>query len=127
MESTRQIAAKNGFVETIFGRRLYLPDINNKNGFRRKAAERAAVNAPMQGTQADLIKIAMIKLDNWIQQQAPDLFMLMQVHDELIFEVPESKLAMAKENIINIMSNVAQLAVNLQVEVGIGNNWAEAH
>ena len=81
----------------------------------------------MQGTQADLIKIAMIKLDNWIQQQAPDLFMLMQVHDELIFEVPESKLVMAKENIINIMSNVAKLAVNLQVEVGIGNNWAEAH
>ena len=127
MESTRHMAAKNGFVETIFGRRLYLPDITSKNGNRRKAAERAAINAPMQGTQADLIKIAMINLDRWIQQQAPDLFMLMQVHDELVFEVPENKLVMAKENIINIMSNVAQLAVNLQVEVGIGNNWAEAH
>ena len=124
---TRKIAAKNGFVETMFGRRLYLPDINSKNMMLRKAAERAAINAPMQGAQADLIKMAMINLDQWIEQNAKDIFMLMQVHDELIFEVPNDKLNFAKENIANIMNKVANLSVNLKVEIGIGDNWAIAH
>jgi DNA polymerase I len=127
MENTRKIAAKNGFVETMFGRRLYLPDINSKNMMLRKAAERAAINAPMQGAQADLIKMAMINLDQWIEQNAKDIFMLMQVHDELIFEVPNDKLNFAKENIANIMNKVANLSVNLKVEIGIGDNWAAAH
>lgn len=127
MENTRKIAAKNGFVETMFGRRLYLPDINSKNMMLRKAAERAAINAPMQGAQADLIKMAMINLDQWIEQNAKDIFMLMQVHDELIFEVPNDKLNFAKENIANIMNKVANLSVNLKVEIGIGDNWAIAH
>ncbi len=127
MEHTRKMAAINGFVETMFGRKLDLPDINSKNAMLRKAAERAAINAPMQGAQADLIKIAMINIDRWINEQAPDLFMLMQVHDELVFEVPENKLDLAKENITRIMSQAAKLEVNLQVEVGIGDNWAEAH
>lgn len=127
MKKTREFAAKNGFVETMFGRRLYLPDINSKNMMLRKAAERAAINAPMQGAQADLIKMAMINLDQWIEQDAKDIFMLMQVHDELIFEVPNDKLNFAKENIANIMNKVANLSVNLKVEIGIGNNWAMAH
>jgi DNA polymerase I len=127
MENTRKIAAKNGFVETMFGRRLYLPDINSKNMMLRKAAERAAINAPMQGAQADLIKMAMINLDQWIEQNAKDIFMLMQVHDELIFEVPNDKLNFAKENIANIMNKVANLSVNFKVEIGIGDNWAAAH
>lgn len=127
MEQTRMLAAKQGFVETMFGRRLYLPDINSKNGLRRKAAERAAINAPMQGAQADLIKIAMINIDKWTTEMAPDVFMLMQVHDELVFEVPNNKIDLAKEQIVNIMRNAAELAVILEVEVGVGDNWSQAH
>ena len=127
MEQTRMLAAKQGFVETMFGRRLYLPDINSKNGLRRKAAERAAINAPMQGAQADLIEIAMINIDKWTTEMAPDVFMLMQVHDELVFEVPNNKIDLAKEQIVNIMRNAAELAVILEVEVGVGDNWSQAH
>lgn len=127
MEQTRAFAANYGFVETMFGRRLYLPDINSKNGMRRKAAERAAINAPMQGAQADLIKIAMINIDQWTVNEAPDIFMLMQVHDELIFEVPTNKIDLAKKQVVNIMQNVAKLRVVLEVEVGFGDNWAQAH
>ncbi len=127
MEETRKFAAINGFVETMFGRRLYLPEINSKNGLRRKAAERAAINAPMQGAQADLIKMAMIDIDKWISNNSPDIDMLMQIHDELIFEVPNAKIAMATAEIVNIMQHVANLTVVLQVDVGVGSNWAEAH
>lgn len=126
MDETRKFAACNGFVETMFGRRLYLPDINSKNLLQRKA-ERAAINAPMQGAQADLIKMAMISINKWIEEEHQDVFMLMQIHDELIFEVPENKVDLVSRNVINIMQNVAQLKVQLKVETGFGNNWAEAH
>jgi DNA polymerase-1 len=125
MEATKQFAANNGFVETMFGRRLYLPEINSKNGMRRKAAQRAAINAPMQGAQADLIKIAMVNIDKWLTKQATDIFMLMQVHDELIFEVPENKLDLASKKIQQLMADVADLRVNLKVDVGVGDNWGD--
>lgn len=127
MEQTREFAATHGFVETMFGRRLYLPEINSKNSMRRKAAERAAINAPMQGAQADLIKIAMINIDQWITKEAPDIFMLMQIHDELVFEVPNNKIDLARDCILNIMQTVANFEVNLAVEIGVGDNWAKAH
>lgn len=127
MEETRKIAAKNGYVETMFGRRLYLPDINSKKIQLRKAAERAAINAPMQGAQADLIKIAMVNIDRWLKDNCSDVFMIMQVHDELIFEVPDSKIDVIKQNVAKIMSSVANLSIDLKVEIGIGDNWAEAH
>jgi DNA polymerase-1 len=109
----------------MFGRRLYLPEINSKNGMRRKAAQRAAINAPMQGAQADLIKIAMVNIDKWLTKQATDIFMLMQVHDELIFEVPENKLDLASKKIQQLMADVADLRVNLKVDVGVGDNWGD--
>lgn len=127
MEHTRKTAANMGYVETMFGRRLYLPDINSKNILHKKAAERAAINAPMQGAQADLIKMAMININNWLKQYHADVFMLMQVHDELVFEVPNNKIDVIKENVTKIMSSVAVLSVDLKVEIGVGNNWAEAH
>jgi len=127
MEDTRKNAAVKGYVETMFGRRLYLPEINSKNILHKKAAERAAINAPMQGAQADLIKIAMVQINSWLKAHHVDVFMLMQVHDELVFEVPNSKIDVIRENIARIMSNVAVLSVDLKVEIGVGNNWAEAH
>lgn len=127
MEDTRKNAAVKGYVETMFGRRLYLPEINSKNILHKKAAERAAINAPMQGAQADLIKIAMVQINSWLKAHHADVFMLMQVHDELVFEVPNSKIDVIRENIARIMSNVAVLSVDLKVEIGVGNNWAEAH
>lgn len=126
MENTRKFAAEKGYVETLDGRRLYLPDIKSSNAIRRKAAERAAINAPMQGTAADIIKRAMIEVDRWLQQQ-PDVKMIMQVHDELVFEVKESLLDEACEKIRLLMESSMQLDVPLQVEVGIGDNWDEAH
>ncbi|WP_187488614.1 DNA polymerase I [Duffyella gerundensis] len=126
MENTRKFAAEKGYVETLDGRRLYLPDIKSSNAIRRKAAERAAINAPMQGTAADIIKRAMIEVDRWLQQQ-PDVKMIMQVHDELVFEVKESLLDEACEKIRQLMESSMQLDVPLQVEVGIGDNWDEAH
>ena len=127
MDTTRAIAHDTGYVETLFGRRLYLPDINASNHNRRQYAERTAINAPMQGTAADLIKLAMIAVDDWIQRQAPEIKMIMQVHDELVFEVPEMQLVKAENKIRELMTGVTELAVPLVVDVGSGNNWDEAH
>ncbi|MCL9782884.1 DNA polymerase I [Vibrio sp. S4M6] len=128
MEDTRSLASEHGYVETIFGRRLHLPEIKSRNGMRRKAAERAAINAPMQGTAADIIKKAMLLVDDWIQQQdQDDVRLLMQVHDELVFEVKESRLQEIESQIQNLMESAAQLDVPLVAEAGSGNNWDEAH
>ena len=129
MEITKQFAKEHGFVETMLGRRVYLPDINSKNIFLRKAAERAAINAPMQGSQADLIKLAMIKVDSWIvdNNYGHDILMLMQVHDELIFEVRENLLEFAKLEISKIMREVVNLEIVLEVECGVGDNWGQVH
>jgi len=128
MESTRQSAAEKGYVETLDGRRLYLPDINSGNAIRRKAAERAAINAPMQGTAADIIKRAMIGVDEWLQTQDPQkIKMIMQVHDELVFEVDESLLGEATQKIRQIMESSLTLDVPLQVDIGLGDNWEQAH
>ena len=127
MESTREFAHSNGYVETVFGRRLYLPDINSSNHNVRQYAERTAINAPMQGTAADVIKRAMIAVDNWIQTNNPGVKMIMQVHDELVFEVADSELADARDQLCQIMQGVAQLRVPLLVDAGQGKNWSEAH
>lgn len=128
METTRQNAEKNGFVETIFGRRLYLPDITARNVSRRKAAERAAINAPMQGTAADIIKLAMISVCQWIKENAADeVKMVMQVHDELVFEISEGKLDMYVSTLVNLMEQAASLNVPLIAEAGTGANWDQAH
>jgi DNA polymerase-1 len=128
MENTRQIAKENGYVSTVFGRRLYLPEINAINGIRRKGAERAAINAPMQGTAADIIKKAMLAVDDWIDTLPnDDVRMIMQVHDELVFEIKEYKLTEYKNKIISLMEQAVQLDVPLTVEAGVGINWDEAH
>ncbi|MNG84017.1 DNA polymerase I [compost metagenome] len=128
MERTRQQAASQGYVSTLDGRRLYLPDVSSSNGMRRKAAERAAINAPMQGTAADIIKRAMIEVDAWLQaQEKPLVRMIMQVHDELVFEVHESVLEESNQRIRELMENSMALAVPLKVDVGVGANWDEAH
>ena len=126
MHNIREKAKAQGYVETLFGRRLYLPDINSSNGMRRKAAERVAINAPMQGTAADIIKRAMIQLDQKLQND-PDIAMIMQVHDELVFEVRSEKVAFYSELIKTQMESAADLVVPLIVEVGQGTNWDEAH
>ena len=126
MHNIREKAKAQGYVETLFGRRLYLPDINSSNGMRRKAAERVAINAPMQGTAADIIKRAMIQLDQTLQND-PDIAMIMQVHDELVFEVRSEKVAFYSELIKTQMESAADLVVPLIVDVGQGNNWDEAH
>lgn len=126
MHDIREKAKAQGYVETLFGRRLYLPDINSSNGMRRKAAERVAINAPMQGTAADIIKCAMIQLDQKLQND-PDIAMIMQVHDELVFEVRSEKVAFYSELIKTHMESAADLVVPLIVEVGQGTNWDEAH
>ena len=128
MDSTRETAKEKGYVETVFGRRLYLPDIKASNGARRKGAERAAINAPMQGTAADIIKMAMIKVDDWIRKNASDdVTMMMQVHDELVFEIKEDKVDAYVSTITSIMESAATLNVPLVVEAGVGENWDEAH
>lgn len=127
MESTRAKAKKQGYVETLFGRRLYLPDINAKHVGRRRAAERAAINAPLQGAQADIIKLAMVQIHDWIQKDSPEVALIMQVHDELIFEVPESMLDASIERVAHLMENAAKLSVPLHVTVGSGQSWGEAH
>lgn len=127
MERTRAQAAEQGFVETLFGRRLYLPDINAKNPVLRKGAERTAINAPMQGTAADIIKRAMVAVDNWLTDSGLDARVILQVHDELVLEVREDLVEQVREQIRPYMSNAAQLDVPLLVEVGIGSNWDEAH
>ena len=127
MERTRAQAAEQGFVETIFGRRLYLPDINAKNPSLRKGAERMAINAPMQGTAADIIKKAMVAVNGWLEESGLDARVILQVHDELVLEVREDLVDQISEQIRPHMSGAAELAVPLLVEVGVGNNWDEAH
>jgi len=127
MDKTREAAHEKGYVETLFGRRLYLPEINSRNGMRRQAAERTAINAPMQGTAADIIKRAMLAVDGWIQAREPHLKMLMQVHDELVFEIHQDELQSSIETIRQQMQSAAELSVPLIVDVGSGANWEEAH
>ncbi|AOF01536.1 DNA polymerase I [Serratia surfactantfaciens] len=128
MERTRQQASEQGYVSTLDGRRLYLPDVRSSNGMRRKAAERAAINAPMQGTAADIIKRAMIEVDAWLQgEEKPLVRAIMQVHDELVFEVHESVIDEASQRIRQLMEGSMTLAVPLKVDVGVGMNWDEAH
>ena len=127
METTRELAHEQGYVETLFGRRLYLPEINSRNGMRRQAAERTAINAPMQGTAADIIKRAMISVDQWLQESGLPARMVMQVHDELVFEVEASAVDTLVAEVTQRMEAAAELAVPLVVDVGIGDNWDEAH
>ncbi|MCE4935604.1 DNA polymerase I [Aliivibrio fischeri] len=128
MEETRLLATEQGYVETLYGRRLHLPEINARNGMRRKAAERAAINAPMQGTAADIIKKAMILVDEWVETEGKDrVNLLMQVHDELVFEVKEDALDEVTTKVRELMEQAVQLDVPLVAEAGFGNNWDEAH
>ncbi len=127
MQRTRETARKQGYVETVFGRRLYLPEINAKNPQRRQGAERAAINAPMQGTAADLIKLAMIAVQGWLDREKLGSRLLLQVHDELILEVPENELDRVRAELPGLMCNVAELKVPLRVGVGEGSNWEAAH
>ena len=127
MERTREYAHENGFVETVFGRRLYLPTINARNGQIRAAAERAAINAPMQGTAADIIKRAMITVDDWLRRDEFAARMIMQVHDELVFEVEAGQEQQLEKAVCEHMRGAADLEVELVVDVGVGDNWDEAH
>ncbi len=127
MESTRQSAREQGYVETVFGRRLWLPEIRSSSPARRSGAERAAINAPMQGTAADLIKLAMIAVQGWIDAGGLGMKLIMQVHDELVLEVPEGELARAKDELPRLMTGVASLRAPLVVDIGVGANWDEAH
>lgn len=127
MDDLRQQAKSHGFVETVFGRRLWLPEINSPNGPRKQAAERAAINAPMQGTAADLIKLAMIAVQDWLDREQLSTLMVMQVHDELVLEVPQTELDQVKVMLPQLMAGVAQLKVPLVAEVGYGPNWEQAH
>ncbi|MDP4651292.1 MAG: DNA polymerase, partial [Haliea sp.] len=127
MERTRVSAREQGYVETLFGRRLYLPEINARNKMRAQAAERTAINAPMQGTAADIIKRAMLRVDDWLQGSLVDARTIMQVHDELVLEVAEDAVESVSANLCRLMSEAAELAVPLLVEAGVGKNWDEAH
>jgi DNA polymerase-1 len=127
MEKTRKQALENGFVETLFGRRLYLPDINASNMQRRQGAERAAINAPMQGTAADIIKRAMISVDHWLEETMPGARLVMQVHDELVFEVEKDRLDLVRQEVVARMSGAAELDVPLVVDTGHGPDWDTAH
>jgi DNA polymerase-1 len=127
MDETRDKARRDGYVETVFGRRLRLPEINSGSPARRQGAERAAINAPMQGTAADLIKLAMVAVQNWLHERKLKTKLVMQVHDELVLEVPEKELGEVKDKIRELMQNVAKLDVALIVDVGVGDNWDQAH
>ena len=127
MDNIRAQAHEQGYVETLLGRRLYLPEIKSKNAARRQYAERTAINAPMQGTAADIIKLAMISTDQWLFKDKPDAKMIMQVHDELVFEVAEAQLESCSNTIRKLMCSAIELNVPLLVDIGIGNNWDEAH
>jgi DNA polymerase-1 len=127
MERTRLEARENGYVETVFGRRLWLPEIKGSNGPRRQGAERAAINAPMQGTAADLIKLAMIAVEDWLEKEQLKTKMLLQVHDELVFDVPLEEIDLLQAKLPDLMCHVADLKVPLVVSIGIGDNWEEAH
>jgi len=127
MDNTRLLAREQGYVETVFGRRLYLPEIRSRNQQLRQYAERTAINAPMQGTAADIIKRAMISVQSWLQESGVKAHMVMQVHDELVFEVDEKALAQMKQEVPKLMSGAAELKVPLVVDIGVGANWEEAH
>jgi len=127
MDNTREKAKEDGFVETVYQRRLYLPEINSRNAARRQYAERTAINAPMQGTAADIIKLAMINIDGWLKQSPIDAIMIMQVHDELVFEVANNELEPFINEINTRMSKNELLNVTLEVDIGYGDNWDEAH
>ena len=127
MDDTRERARERGYVETVFGRRLYLPEIKSGNAARRQYAERTAINAPMQGTAADIIKRAMITLHKWLEESGAQARMIMQVHDELVFEVAEDAIAEVQSVVVKQMEAAAELTVPLMVDVGVGNNWDEAH
>ncbi|HUW25421.1 MAG TPA: DNA polymerase I [Gallionella sp.] len=127
MQRTRDQARQQGYVETVFGRRLWLPEINASNGMKRQGAERAAINAPMQGTAADLIKLAMIAVQHWLEQEKLQTQLIMQVHDELVLEVPQAELHLVKDMLPKLMCGVTELNVPLLVELGEGKNWDEAH
>ena len=127
MDSTKELAKKNLFVETILGRKLHVVAINDSNGLRRQAAERAAINAPLQGSAADIIKKAMIDVDQWIGGENPDIRMIMQVHDELIFEVKKEFADDAINEIVNLMESSVELKIPLIVDANQGTNWNEAH
>ena len=127
MNETKILAKEQGFVETLFGRRLYLPEIDSRNPMLRQYAERTAINAPMQGTAADIIKRAMLAVDNWLETENIDAKMIMQVHDELVFEIKTEQLDKAIDTIKTLMSGAAELTVPLIIDVGVGNNWDEAH
>jgi DNA polymerase-1 len=127
MDETRARAREMGYVETVFGRRLYLPEIKSPNGPRRAAAERAAINAPMQGTAADLIKLSMVKVQETLDAQKRGTKMIMQVHDELVFEAPENEVEWVRAEVPRIMAGVATLKVPLLAEMGVGPNWDKAH
>ena len=128
MEESKQFAREHGYVETFFGRRLWIPEISSSNGLKKAGAERAAINAPMQGTAADLIKLAMIQVQQWIEDNS-DLKgqVIMQVHDELVFEVPDNEVEKFTKKIPQIMQNVAKLDIPLIVEINAGENWEKAH
>ena len=127
MDETRLQAKTQGYVETVMGRRLYLPEINSPNGLRRAGAERAAINAPMQGTAADLIKLSMVAVQEALDAQQRQTLVIMQVHDELVFEVPLAEVEWVKNEIPRLMAGVAKLQVPLLAEVGLGPNWDQAH
>ena len=127
MDETKEKARKHGHIETIYGRRLYLPDINSKNGLRRKYAERSAINAPMQGSAADIIKLAMIDVSNWLKSENAPARIIMQVHDELVLEVQSDVISDIRSKIVEIMESTVNLKVPLIVDVGVGKNWDEAH
>ena len=127
MQLTRETAREQEYVETVFGRRLYLPDINSRNGNVRQYAERTAINAPMQGTAADIIKKAMIAVNAWLGHDHPHISMIMQVHDELVFEIAEEKIPEYLPKLLEIMENVVVLKAPLLVDSGVGENWSAAH
>jgi DNA polymerase I len=127
MDQTREQARTQGFVETVFGRRLWLPEIKSGAPIRRQAAERAAINAPMQGTAADLIKLAMVAVQGFLDRDRLKTRLIMQVHDELVLEVPDAELQIIRTRVTGLMQEVAKLDVALVVEVGAGANWDEAH
>ena len=127
MESTKQDAREHSFVETLFGRRIYLDEIHSSTAARRAYAERVAINAPMQGTAADIIKLATVAIDKYLAESTLDARMVLHVHDEIVFEVAASQAQTLEKSILPVMQEVAELDVELVVDVGIGSNWREAH
>ena len=127
MESTKESASQNGYVETLFGRRLYLKEINSNNALRRQASERAAINAPVQGTAADIMKIAMIRMYQALEKEKSEARIILQVHDELILDTPEKEIDRVIELTTEAMKEATLLDVPLEIDIGIGDNWDQAH